>query len=47
MLDSDGIPLDFGCIVYEGKLDVKKIRLYVQEANNPEVSAESDWVYIV
>ena len=47
MLDSDGIPLDFDCIVYEGKLDVKKIRLYIQEANNPEVSAESDWVYIV
>ena len=47
MLDSDGIPLDFDCIVYEGELDAKKIRLYIQEANNPEVSAETDWVYIV
>ena len=37
MIDADGIPLDFDCIVYEGPLETRKIRLIVREHNNPDV----------
>ena len=47
MLDAENIPLDFNCIVYDGPLESKKIKLFVRESKNLQVYAESEWFYIV
>ena len=47
MLDSEHIPLEFECFVYNGDLEQKKMKLYVRDHNAQEVFAESDWFYVV
>jgi hypothetical protein len=47
MLDSEHVPLDFECFVYDGDVDSKKIKLFVRDHNALEVFAESDWFYVV
>lgn len=47
MIDSEGIPLEFECITYEGVLDVKRVKIFITEHGNSEVVDESGWFYIV
>ena len=47
MLDSEGTPLQFECIVYEGEMNPRKIRLIVRDHNDDDIQAVTDWFWVV